>query len=342
MKMNPVHNQTKIQYIQGMFLYWTFPNALMNWLAWLSKLILFCFFFFFEMQNVPFNEKTTFYCKSGLQVLMLLFKLETDFLEASFFKHMLLLLLSRFSPVWLCATPETATHQAPLSLGFSRQEHWSGLPFPSPIHAHMWSCFSHVWLCATPETATHQAPLSTGFSRQEYSSGLPFPSPIQHIDKYKSQEIFIPEWMLGIWPIYGKTVKNYYQYNHNSVQFICSAVSDSLRPHEMQHTKPPWPSPTPWIYSNSCPSSQWCHPTISSSAFLFSRPQSFPASGAFPMSRFFTSGGQSTGVSASVSVLPVKIHDWFPLRLTGNSLQCKGLSRVFSNTTVQKHQYNIV
>ena len=87
------------------------------------------------------------------------------------------LLLSRFSRVWLCVTPETAAHQAPPSLRFSRQEHWSGLPFPSPMHGCMLSCFSHVRLCATPRTAAHQAPLSTGFSRQEHWSGLPFPSP---------------------------------------------------------------------------------------------------------------------------------------------------------------------
>ena len=94
--------------------------------------------------------------------------------------HILLLLLSRFSRVRLCVTPQTAVHQAPLSLGFSRQEYWSGLPFPSPMHACMLSHFSRVRLCATPQTAAHQAPLSTGFSRQEYWSGLPFPSPLPH------------------------------------------------------------------------------------------------------------------------------------------------------------------
>ena len=118
-------------------------------------------------------------------------------------------------------------------------------------------------------------------------------------------------------------------------------MSDSLWPHGLQHTRLPCPSPTPGAYSNSCPSRQWCHPTISSSVDLFSSClQSFPASGSFQMSQFFTSGGQSIGVSASALVLSMNIQDWFPLRLTGLiSLQSKGLSRVFSSTTVQKHQF---
>ena len=120
-----------------------------------------------------------------------------------------------------------------------------------------------------------------------------------------------------------------------------SVMSDSLRPHGLQHTRPPCPSPTPTVYSNSCPLSQCCHPTISSSVVPFSsRLQSFPASGSFPMSQFFASGGQSIGLSASASVLSMYIQDWFPLRLTGFiSLQSKGLSKVFSNTTVQKHRF---
>ena len=127
----------------------------------------------------------------------------------------------------------------------------------------------------------------------------------------------------------------------SSVQFSRSFRSDSLRPHEPQHARSPCPSPTPRVYSNSCPSSQWCHPAISSSVVPFSSClQSFPASGSFPMSQLFTSGGQSIGVSASTSVLPMNIQDWFPLGWTGwISLQSKGLSRVFSNTTVQKHQF---
>ena len=118
-------------------------------------------------------------------------------------------------------------------------------------------------------------------------------------------------------------------------------MSDSLQPHGLQHSRLPCPSPTPGACSNSCPLSQWCHLTISSSVTPFSsRFQSFPASGSFPMSQFFASGGQSIGVSASASVLPRNIQDWFPLGLTGwISLPSKGFSRVFFNTTVQKHQF---
>ena len=124
-------------------------------------------------------------------------------------------------------------------------------------------------------------------------------------------------------------------------QFSCSVLFNSLQPHGLQHARPPCPSPTPRVYSNSCPLSQWCHPTVSSSIVPFSSClQSFPASGSFPMSQFFASGGQSIGVSASTSVLPMNIQDWFPLGLTDwISLQSKGLSRVLSNTTVQKHQF---
>ena len=132
--------------------------------------------------------------------------------------------------------------------------------------------------------------------------------------------------------------------NHTpSVQFslVCSVVSDSLRSHGLQLTKPPCPSPTPQVYSNSCPLSWWCDPTISSSVVPFSSClQSFPASGSFQMSQLFASGGQSIGVSALVSVLPMNTQDWSPLGWTDwISLQSKGLSRVFSNTTVQKHQF---
>ena len=123
----------------------------------------------------------------------------------------------------------------------------------------------------------------------------------------------------------------------DSVQFSRSVVSDSLQPHGLQHARLPCTSPTPRACSNSCPSSQWCHPTISSSVVPFSsRLQSFPASGCFQMSQLFASGGQSIGVSASTSVLPMNIQDWFPLEGTSwISLQSKGLSRVSSNTTVQ-------
>ena len=131
--------------------------------------------------------------------------------------------------------------------------------------------------------------------------------------------------------------------------FICSmwdlqfsSVSQScptLRPHELQHARPPCPSPTPRVYSNSCPLSRWWHPTISSSVVPFSSPQSFPASGSFQICQFFASGAQNIGVSASASVLPMNTQDWSPLGWTGwISLQSKRLSRVFSNTTVQKHR----
>ena len=126
-----------------------------------------------------------------------------------------------------------------------------------------------------------------------------------------------------------------------SVQFSRSVVSDSLWPPGLQHARLPGPSPTPGVYSNSCPLSQWCYPTISSSVVPFSSHlQYFPPSGSFQMSQLFTSGGQSNGVSTSTSLLPMTIQDWSSLGLTGCiSLQSKGLSRVFSNTTVQKHQF---
>ena len=126
-----------------------------------------------------------------------------------------------------------------------------------------------------------------------------------------------------------------------SVQFSRSVVSYSSWPHGPQHTRPPCPSPTPGAYSNSCPSSQWCYPTISSSVIPFSSHfQSFLASGSFLMSWLFTSGGQSIGASALASVVPMNIQGWYPLALTGLiSLQSKGFSRIFSNTTVQKHQF---
>ena len=125
------------------------------------------------------------------------------------------------------------------------------------------------------------------------------------------------------------------------LSFSCSVMSNSLWSHESQHARPPCPSPTPGVHSDSHASSQWCHPAISSSVTPFSScPQSLPASGSFPMSQLFTWGGQRTGVSALASFFPKKSQGWSPLEWTGCiSLQSKGLSRVFSNTTVQKHQY---
>ena len=127
----------------------------------------------------------------------------------------------------------------------------------------------------------------------------------------------------------------------SSVQFSRSVMSDSLPPHESQHARPPCPSPTPRVQSDSCPSSQWWHPTISSSVIPFSScPQSLPASGSVPMSQLIAWGGQSIGVSALASFLPKKSQGWFPSEWTGwICLQSKGLSRVLSNTTVQKHQF---
>ena len=128
------------------------------------------------------------------------------------------------------------------------------------------------------------------------------------------------------------------------VQFSRSVMSNSLWPHRLQHARLPCPSPTPGACSNTCPSSRWCHPTISSSVVPFSSClQSLQASGYFPRSQFFASGGQSIETSASASIPPVNIHDWFPLGFSGMiSLKSKWLSRVFSNTTVQKHQFFVV
>ena len=154
-----------------------------------------------------------------------------------------------------------------------------------------------------------------------------------------------------IYPLYNRLSTNLAKWNtlppmkkshaariHYSAEFSHSVVSDSLQPHGLQHARLPCLLPTPRACSNSCPSSQWCHPTTSCSVIPFSCFQSFPASESFPMNQFFASSGQ--GIGASASVLPMNIQGWFPLGLTGwISLQSKGLSRVFSNTTVQKHKF---
>ena len=129
-------------------------------------------------------------------------------------------------------------------------------------------------------------------------------------------------------------------FKFSSVQLSRSIMSNSLQHHALQHTRSPWPLPAPRVHPNSCPSSRWCHPAISSSVVPFSScPQSLPASGSFPMSQLFAWGDQSIGVSASASVLPINTQDWSPLGWTGWILQSKRFSRVFSNTTVQKHQF---
>ena len=146
-------------------------------------------------------------------------------------------------------------------------------------------------------------------------------------------------WLL-LWILYlVNFISSFFQFS--SVQFNRSVMSNSLLPHESQHTRPPCPSPTPGVHTNSCPSSRWCPPAISSWVVPFSScPQSLPASESFPMSQLFTSGGQTTGVSALASFLPKNTQDWSPSEWTGwISLQSKGLSRVFSNPTVQKHQF---
>ena len=148
-------------------------------------------------------------------------------------------------------------------------------------------------------------------------------------------------WYLPLWIKLILLVTDRPPISLNSVQFSRSVVSDSLRPHESQHARPPCPSQTPRVYSNSCPLSQWCHPAISSSVVPFSSClQSLPASRSFPVSQHFTWGAQSIGVSTSTSVLPMNTQDLPPSGWTGwISLQSKGLSRLLSNTTVQKHQY---
>ena len=175
--------------------------------------------------------------------------------------------------------------------------------------------------------------IHSGFRTQR-----PTPAPIVHSQPEKKTKVAKLIWGSKTTDFLLRASKQ--MLSPQSVQFS-SVVFDSLRPQGLQHTRLPWPSPTPWACPNSCPLSCWCHPTLSSSVVPFSsRLQSRPASGSFSMSQFFASGGQSTGVSISASVLPMNIQDWFPLGWTGwISLQSKGLSRVFSNTTVQKHQF---
>ena len=177
------------------------------------------------------------------------------------------------------------------------------------------------------------APLSMGFPRQEYWSGLPFLPPGDLSD-------------LGFEPTFPTLVGRVFTAEApgklvSTVQFSRWVESSSLWCHKLQHARPPCPSSTPRVHSNPCPLSWWCHPTISSSVVPFSScPQSLPASGSFPMSQLFASGGQSIGVSASKPVLPMNTQDWSPLGWTGwISLQSKWFSRVSSSTTIRKHQF---
>ena len=237
----------------------------------------------------------------------------------------LLLLLSHFSHVRLCDPMDGSPLGLPLSLGFSRQQHWSGLPFPSPTHGSeqwKWSC-SVVSDLVTPWTAAYQAPPSMGFSRQEYWSGLPtailkyqlgvlqfnpvMTPPIQRHHQIPKGKGLLP----GEWPPLQRpntrsgchVILSHCKSEFPKVSFLlfsCSVVSDSLWPHGLQHARLPCPSPSPGACSNSHPLSQWCHSTILSSVVPFSSClQSFPASGSFLMNWLFVSGGQSIGASAS-------------------------------------------
>ena len=163
------------------------------------------------------------------------------------------------------------------------------------------------------------------------------------IDDVAQSKLFVPFNLCIYLPYCFLTIASFYFLlpRFSSFQFSRSVVSESLRPHESQHTRPPCQSTTPRVHPNSCPSSWWCHPAISSSVVPFSScPQSLPASESFPISQLFTWGGQSIGVSALASVFPMNTQDWSPLGWNcWTSLWSKGLSRVFSNTTVQKHQF---
>ena len=174
---------------------------------------------------------------------------------------------------------------------------------------------SCVWPFATPWTVAHQVPLSLRFSRQEYQSGLPWPPPRWSFTPRNQILIFTSPALAGGFFNTSTTLEVPVNNQFRSVTQSCPTLCD---PHGLQHTRPPCPSPTPGAYSNSCPLSRWCHLTISSSVIPFtSCLQSFPSSGSFPMSQFFTSGDQSIWVSASASGLPMNIQDWFSLGLTG-------------------------
>ena len=195
---------------------------------------------------------------------------------------------------------------------------------------------SHVWWLFVIWTVARQSPLSMEFSRQEYWNGLPFPftGDLPNLG-IKSVSSASPA-LAGRFFTTGTTWEAQIR-----LLFSRSVVSNSLWSPGQQHTRLPCPSPSPWACSNSCPLSQWCHPAISSSVVPFSScPQSLSASGSFPMSQLFATGDQRIGASASASVLPMNIQNWFLLGLTGLMiLLSKGLSGVFSKSTVWRHQF---
>ena len=228
------------------------------------------------------------------------------------------------SRVWLFVTPWTTACQASLSITNSQSS-----PKPMSIESVMPS--SHLILCCPLLLLPSIPPSIRVFSNESalcirWPTYWSFSFSISPSNEHPGLISFRMNW-LGHWS--------------EKVKWSHSVVSDSLQPQGLQHTSLPCPSPIPQACSNSSPLSWWCHPTVSSSVVPFSSClQSFPASRSFSMSWSFASGGHSTGVSASASVLPMNIQDWFPLGWTGwISLQSKGLSRVFSNTTVQKHQF---
>ena len=214
---------------------------------------------------------------------------------------MLLLLLSRFSHVWLCATPEMTAHQAPLSLGFSRQEHWSGLPFPSPMHE------SEKWKWSRSVVSNSSRPHRLQPTR------LLCPWVFQARVLEWGAIAFSNTWCY----IYTNTY--HVSHSNSKMALLCCSVAKScltLQPHGLQHSRLLCPPLSPQVCSNSCPLSRWCYLTTSSSTVPFSYfIPSFPASGSFPVSRIFALGDQSVGASATG--LPINIQGWFPLGLTG-------------------------
>ena len=216
------------------------------------------------------------------------------------------------------------------SMGLSRQEYWSGLPFPPPGDLPIQQsnlglrCLLHCRHVPYQWT-TGEASFSTTFILS-FSVTFFFLIQLCQVLGAVLRIFHLPLWRVGSFLV--------------SLLFSRSIMFDSLRPYELQHSRLPCHSLSPGVCSNSCPLSQRCHSTISSSVTHFSCPQSFPASGSFPMSQFFPSGGQSIGASASTSVFPMNIQGWFPLGWSGwISLLSKRLSRVFSNTIVQKNQF---